>query len=125
MEQVNIEKVNKLIKQKGVSQYELAERCGVSQSTISKHLKTGNFGVNELLGIADALEVSIKDLFQKVYEYRVVYTTFVDHMYTDAKNGWLTKEQAETQYKELKKVGNVWNVKIVKRGEDNEQERLF
>lgn len=125
MEQVNVEKVNELIKQKGISQYELAERCGVSQSTISKHLKTGNFGVNELLGIADALEVSIKDLFQKVYEYRVVYTTFVGRIYTDTKNGWLTKEEAETQYKELKKVGNVWNVKIVKRGEDNEQERLF
>lgn len=128
MEKVNVKKIKRLINQKGISQYELAKQSGVSQSTISKHLKTGNFGVDELLGIANALDISIKDLFEKVYEYRVLYTTFVDHLYADTKNGWMTKEQAETQckhFKEMEKSGSVWDVKIVKRGEDSEQERLF
>lgn len=120
MEQVNIKKIKELIGQRNVSQYELANRSGVSQSTISKHLKTGEFGVAELLGIADTLGVSIKDLFEKEDKFRV-YVTIEDN------NGY-TADVAAQRIKEIErfaKEANFITHSHVEKVVENEQERLF
>lgn len=120
MEKVNIGKIKELINQRNISQYELADRSGVSQSTISKHLQNGDFGVTELLGIADALEVSIKDLFEKEDKFRIYVTVEDLNSYTAS--------VAAKRLKEIEHFAKEANFVVhsrIEKVERNEQERLF
>lgn len=120
MEKVNIEKIKKLIDKQNISQYELAKKSGVSQSTISKHLQNGDFGVTELLGIANALGVSIKDLFEKEDKFRV-YVTIED-------NNRYTADLATKRIKEIERFAKEANFiahSHVEKVGESEQERLF
>ncbi len=120
MEQVNIEKVNELIKKQGISQYKIAEQCGVSQSTVSNHLKNGDFGVDELLGIANMLGVSIKDLFKAADRFRLSID-IEDVEFDDADVAATTSSNTLTV---LESLGYKAHASIKKVGA-NEQERLF
>lgn len=52
--------------QKGVTQAELAESTGISQSQISKQLRgTRDINIDELSAIADALDISLVELIRK------------------------------------------------------------
>ena len=52
--------------QKGVTQAELAESTGISQSQISKQLRgTRDINIDELSAIADALDISLIELIRK------------------------------------------------------------
>lgn len=53
------------MKAKGLTQERLAWRMGISQGTVSKALKSSTVLTEEyLMGIADALEVTIPDLYR-------------------------------------------------------------
>lgn len=120
MEKVNIEKIRELISQRNITQYELADRSGVSQSTISKHLQNGDFSVVELLGIADTLEVPIKDLFEKEDKFRI-------HVTVEDLNSY-TADVATKRLKEIERFAKEANFVVhsrIEKVERNEQERLF
>lgn len=120
MEQVNIKKIKELINRQNISQYELAERSGVSQSTISKHLQNGEFGVAELLGIADTLGVPVKDLFKVADKFRLSID-IEDVEFDDADIAAVASNNTLTVLENLgyKAHANIRKVCA------NEQERLF
>ena len=120
MEQVNIKKIKELINRQNISQYELAECSGVSQSTISKHLQNGEFGVAELLGIADTLGVPVKDLF-KVADKFHLSIDIEDMEFDDADVATIISSNILTA---LENLGCKAHANIKKVGA-NEQERLF
>lgn len=52
--------------QKGVTQAELSESTGISQSQISKQMRgTRDINIDELSAIADALDISLVELIRK------------------------------------------------------------
>lgn len=53
------EKINILIKRKGISKGELAEMIGSSRQNLSNKFKRDNFSEKELQDIADALGVEL------------------------------------------------------------------
>ena len=57
-------RIKEVMKEKGVGVQELADKLGVSRQTMSKQLK-GNILVETAQTIADALGVSITELFEK------------------------------------------------------------
>lgn len=120
MEQVNIKKIKELINRQNISQYELAERSGVSQSTISKHLQNGEFGVAELLGIADTLGVPVKDLFKVADKFRLS----IDVEDSEFDDPDIAKAVSINTLTVLEKLGYTVHANIKKVGA-NEQERLF
>ena len=57
-------RVKELLKEKGVTTYQLAEHLGVTQSTVSNAIN-GNPSVKWLNEVADFLNVEVADLFNK------------------------------------------------------------
>lgn len=55
-------RIKELLKEKGVTQKDLAERLNVKQETVSRQI-SGNPTLNTLKDIASALDVEVKDLF--------------------------------------------------------------
>lgn len=59
------ERLFKIMKKKNVSQYELANITGITQSTISDwKTKKTNPSADKLMKICDALDISIEELLQ-------------------------------------------------------------
>ena len=57
--------IREWLKAKGITQEKLADRLGISQGTVSKALKSKTILTEEyLVGIADALDVDVADLFR-------------------------------------------------------------
>lgn len=64
---MNISRVRHYRKQKGLSQKELAELCGLSAKAImSAENNIDNVNMATLKAIAKALEVKIKDLYEEL-----------------------------------------------------------
>lgn len=59
------------MKEKNVGVQELADKLGVSRQTLSKQLK-GNILVDTAQSIADALGVSITELFEPQKDHRII-----------------------------------------------------
>lgn len=59
-------KLNKIRKERGLSQIELAELSKVNQPFISKFDSNENFNANNVFSIARALGVTIEELFEVV-----------------------------------------------------------
>lgn len=56
-------RVKEILRQKGISQKDLAENTGLSIVTVNKIVQNGNPTVDSLEKVAKYLEVSIKELF--------------------------------------------------------------
>lgn len=59
-------RLNELLKERGWTQMQLSEKSGVPQGTISRFDKTSQGKYLMLFLLANALEVSIEDLFEKI-----------------------------------------------------------
>lgn len=57
-------RISEILKEKGITQTELAERIGISRVGLSKAIN-GNTTITTLRKIADALGVDITELFDK------------------------------------------------------------
>ena len=55
--------IKELLKQKGITQIELAKKIGITPSALLQSI-TGNTSVSRLKELADALNVSIGELFE-------------------------------------------------------------
>ena len=64
----NVEKVKRLILEKGWTYYDMAERCGCDRSQISQILRVGRCRANTLGMIAQALGVEVVDILHKEKE---------------------------------------------------------
>lgn len=120
MEQVDVIKIKKLIKDSGFSQYDLADRLGIGQSTVSKRLENGDFRVEELLKLSNILGVSIKDFF-KVADRFKLSIDIDDVMFDDADAATVASHNTISV---LENLGYNVHANIKKVGA-NEQERLF
>lgn len=56
------EKIKAIIKEKGLSQKQLGEKCGKSQGLISKTLGNKDVNYSTIVVICDALEIDLKEL---------------------------------------------------------------
>ena len=56
-------RIKELLKQKGITQIELAKKIGITPSALLQSI-TGNTSVSRLKELADALNVSIGELFE-------------------------------------------------------------
>ena len=58
-------RVNKLLKDRGITQYRLFKLSGVSQSTISdiRNMKNGTVNIKLIYGIAQGFGMSLKEFF--------------------------------------------------------------
>lgn len=68
--------IKKIIKEKGLSVQEIAEKMGISRVTLSQHLN-GNPTVQILQRIAEAIGVSVKELFDDESGNKL--TAFIDY----------------------------------------------
>ncbi|MEG1693460.1 MAG: helix-turn-helix transcriptional regulator [Bacteroidales bacterium] len=57
-------RIQDILKEKGITQKELAEKIGTSPSSLAQVIK-GNISIDTLYKIAEALGVEITDLFKK------------------------------------------------------------
>lgn len=59
-----VPKLNKILKERGMKQIELSEMTGLPQGSISRFDKTNRHDDTNLFIIANALQLSIEDLFE-------------------------------------------------------------
>ncbi len=57
-------RIRELIREKGMTQVELAKKLGINPISLSQALARNNFELNRLADIADALGVEIPELFK-------------------------------------------------------------
>lgn len=55
-------KIKAIIKEKRLSQKQLAEKCGTKQGSISKKLSQKDVNYSTIVNICDALEINLKEL---------------------------------------------------------------
>jgi len=75
---MNILRLKDILSEKGVSGKELADKIGVTPTTISNIAQGNNFPKPEtLIAIASALDVDVKDLFVSTKEAEELTTLYV------------------------------------------------
>lgn len=57
-------KIKAIMSEKGISQKQLAEKCGTKQGAISRTLSGKDVNYSTLVNICNALEISLSDLFK-------------------------------------------------------------
>ncbi|MGM7683563.1 helix-turn-helix domain-containing protein [Cytobacillus sp. Hm23] len=61
-------KLSKILKERNMTQRELADLSGVTQATISRFDRNSRFEAKHLFAISRALDVTIEELFEAVEE---------------------------------------------------------
>ncbi len=80
---MNILRLKDILKEKGITGKELAEKVGVSQPAISDIVKGKSFPRPELLlQIAETLNVDIKDLFHSTKETKTIHVIIDNKLHT-------------------------------------------
>ncbi|MGM7634145.1 helix-turn-helix domain-containing protein [Bacillus sp. Hm123] len=59
-------RLNSILKERGITQMKLAEMSGVPQGSISRFDKNNRHEATHLFAIAQALDLSIEDLFEVI-----------------------------------------------------------
>lgn len=65
-----VPRLNKILKERGMTQNDLSNLTGITQPVISRFDKNGQHRSTHLYLIAKALDVKIDDLFEVLYSYR-------------------------------------------------------
>ena len=61
-------RIKELLKEKGMTQAELAERLGITPISLNQQLARNTFTLDRLEEIADIFDIRINDLFDNVYK---------------------------------------------------------
>ena len=61
-------RIKELLKEKGMTQAELAERLGITPISLNQQLARNTFTLDRLEEIADIFDIRVTDLFDNVYK---------------------------------------------------------